>query len=1345
MNIPYYIGLDIGTNSVGWAVIDTGNNLNKHKNMNMWGTRLFNEAQTAQKRRISRSSRRRLNKRRKRIDILQSLMEKDIKEIDPNFYKILKESFLHMEDRFDKRRKHNLFTDKNYTDKDFYDKYKTIYHLRQDLIESKDKKDIRLIYLAMHHIIKYRGNFLHEGKSFDNIIATIEYTYNELSQMLLESGGNIKLDIGISELENILKDRNTQRKLKLDKLQKLNSKDNKEEIKEIFNAILGFKANYNTIFAYKGIELDKDTASTSFNDTNIEERLEKLEIELGEDYEIVNYIKSIYDWNILNQILQGKGGISQAKIQIYEKHKSELKILKQIIRKYDKKLYKQLFKNYKKDEVSYHTYIKNRDGKLTTNDKTTVKQKIYKIISEFINDNLKDDFMTTEKQEILNKIENDDYLVIQTIKDNGQIPYQLNKIELEKIIENQSKYYKTLEENKDKILSILEYRIPYYLGPLSLKSSFGWVVKKEGMENEKMYPWCVDKIVDDMQTAEAFIKKMTNKCTYLTDKDVLPRNSILFSEYMFFNEINKIKIDGYSLDKNEKIDLFNEVFMKNKVIKTNKIIEWAKKQNNSKYTTYKVEGLQGDDKAATSLIALIDFKRILNLEVEEMLSSENKIMLEKIIEWITIFEDKKILIKKIEKEYPKLASDKSKLDKIVNLRYKGWARLSKELIDEIHIDRDNGGYGGKKTILYYLKNGYKTNKNPNFMQIINDKDLGFNELIKKENTIPTDTKINYKNLIENLQGSPAIKRGIWQSIQIIEEIIKIKKYKPEKIFIEFAREDQDSNRTLTRQSAIKRIYKEIKDNDHANIKELEREIGSLNNVELKDVKKFLYFKQLGKCLYSKEQLDIDKLYEYEIDHIIYRSLTPDDSIDNLALVKRKHNQDRSNNQMPLAYIKSTGIDSVEVIKFWEYLKDKKLMSDKKYNNLRRETNLTKYEIEGFINRQLVETRQISKHLVNLLTNIYKEEIDIITIKANLVSDFRHKYDLYKLREVNDYHHGHDAFLTSVVGNYIQQRFPKLGEELIYEEYQKLYKDKTKEEQKKNKYGFIISSMNYTYEKDDNTIWDKNKDIEKIKKQLNYKDMYITKKVFENKGEFYKGSLRGTNDNTAKGDKRIPIKKNLDTDKYGYYEGIKIAYTSIIEYKKGKKIKKEVVGLPIMLAKTIKNNDDLVKYYEEKGYEKTKIIKSKIYMNQLIVNEKGEFFITSDGEINNAKQLILPNDVMEILYKSRKTKYKDYISDEKLIYAFDKIVEKSLQEYKIFNDLYIKIKGKKENFEALDRENKVKILFEMLKITQANATNANLKEIGRTNREGRLKKSPTVDKTTYIYQSITGMIQYKESY
>lgn len=40
----YYLGLDMGTNSVGWAATDPGYRLLKAKGKDLWGIREFNEA-----------------------------------------------------------------------------------------------------------------------------------------------------------------------------------------------------------------------------------------------------------------------------------------------------------------------------------------------------------------------------------------------------------------------------------------------------------------------------------------------------------------------------------------------------------------------------------------------------------------------------------------------------------------------------------------------------------------------------------------------------------------------------------------------------------------------------------------------------------------------------------------------------------------------------------------------------------------------------------------------------------------------------------------------------------------------------------------------------------------------------------------------------------------------------------------------------------------------------------------------------------------------------------------------------------------------------------------------------
>ena len=55
----WYLGLDCGTDSTGFAVTDTEYNLLKFNGKTIWGSHLFDNAATAENRRINRAARRR--------------------------------------------------------------------------------------------------------------------------------------------------------------------------------------------------------------------------------------------------------------------------------------------------------------------------------------------------------------------------------------------------------------------------------------------------------------------------------------------------------------------------------------------------------------------------------------------------------------------------------------------------------------------------------------------------------------------------------------------------------------------------------------------------------------------------------------------------------------------------------------------------------------------------------------------------------------------------------------------------------------------------------------------------------------------------------------------------------------------------------------------------------------------------------------------------------------------------------------------------------------------------------------------------------------------------------------
>jgi len=152
--VKYSIGLDIGTNSCGIAVINEENKLVKAKGKNIWGAVKFDEGQTAKERRNYRGTRRLQVRKKRRIRLFREIIEKEIYNVDTTFFHRLEDSFLYQEDKRNTSSKYNLFIDENYNDRKYFKEYPTIYHLRKRLITDPSQCDIRLVYLAIHHILK---------------------------------------------------------------------------------------------------------------------------------------------------------------------------------------------------------------------------------------------------------------------------------------------------------------------------------------------------------------------------------------------------------------------------------------------------------------------------------------------------------------------------------------------------------------------------------------------------------------------------------------------------------------------------------------------------------------------------------------------------------------------------------------------------------------------------------------------------------------------------------------------------------------------------------------------------------------------------------------------------------------------------------------------------------------------------------------------------------------------------------------------------------------------------------------------------------------------------------------
>ena len=1320
----YYIGLKIRSNAIGWSVTDESFKLLKFKKRNMWGVRLFSEGSTAEERRMNRSGRRRLNRRKQRMILLKSLIGKMVVKEDPLFFMRLENGY---QSSLKKGYDYNLFNEEDFDDKTYYKKYPTIYHLRQDLCESKEKKDPRLIYLAIHHILKYRGNFLYENQDFTiSNNQNIKKGLKELIEYIASLYGS-EIEVAFEKVDlimEVLENNSKKRKNKITEIKELlkeydlNSELNKA-YDELLKLILRMSCNISTVFNTVILDENEKAYKISFED-DLEMKRDFIESQLQDNYYYFTKAEEIASHLVLNMIIQGEESISKSMIKKYENHKKELRELKRLFKEYLPKYYKEMFKSDKKN--NYVQYI--------SHPKDNPKQDFYKYLISLL-DLIKDERANKTIEDIKEKIELNCFLDKQRQKENSVIPYQLHLKELEAILSNQEAYYSDIKENKEKIISLMTFRIPYYVGPLNDKSKFSWIVRKN---QNPIFPWTFEEEVDVLETAENFIKSMTNMCTYLPEEPVLPKNSILYSKFMVLNELNKVRVDGRLIKHKFKVKIIEELFMKKNIVKHSDLIKFY--HANGEINAKIVEGTQKDDSFASSLQAVRFFKNIYKERFNDCIDE-----IEKMIEWSTIYEDTEIFKKRVQTEFPHL--DQKTVNKIVKKRFKGWGRLSRKLLEDL---RGYNKYGEPISIMDVL---YKEKKN--LMQIINDKSYGFKEAIEKANKIDLEDNIDYE-FIKNIPCSPKNKKAIWQAIKVVDEIVDIIGCEPKQINIEFVREEKQKIRSFSRIKMLTDLYNKIKQNlDDDEIQVYEKLKKEKDSNRMRSEKLYLYYLQLGKCMYSGDVLYLDQLANYEIVKILPMSLINDNSLENKVLVKKGQNSFKENHLV----LPENVIDRQRV--FWKKLLDAKMITSKKYFNLIRK-NFTPNDEMTFINKQLIETSQIVKQVTNIFTNKYTNST-VVAIRAELSNDFKEKHSLYIMEEINDYHYAQNAYITSVIGTFITRKYPELKKEFVYNDYSSIRKDinRVNGDSFKAKEGFIVSQMNdeVCFANGD-IVWEGINSILLVREICEYKDCYISRKVSEKKGKLFNVSIIGADKIAQVDDKKIhkviPINSDRkEVERYGGFRGLNFAYGVAVEYKVKNKLKREVKCMPILYANA--SEEAKMVFIRKETSDNVKIIKDKILLDNLIEIKGQKLYMASHQNFNNATQLLLSKESKKVLYRMLNYKMNYDIkqpTNEEYLSLFDEIINKAILYYPFYEKGIEKIKSSKELFESAEFESskgyvgKDDFIKSVLKALKADKANCDI-VIGnkRLCNLGRIQISNfDLDNAYFISQSVTGMYERK---
>lgn len=1366
-NCDYYIGLDMGDASVGWAVTDTNYNILKFNGKALWGIRLFDSANTAASTRVFRSGRRRIDRTTWRLKMLQELFAEEIAKVDPGFFMRLEDSRLHLDDKRDKE-VYNLFVDKNYTDKDFYQQYPTMYHLRYALATQAGPFDVRLLYLAVQHIAKHRGHFL-----FDNLDAS---KVNDFNAVFSEVENYVRDEMGIEdwscqnidELAKVLCDVNLGRTTKQKAMQSLLPAQTKQQ-KAIIQLFSGGKAKLAELFVDE--ELDEcEKKSVSFQDDDLNEFEPVLTAALGERYEGLLRFKAIYDWSLLAKILHLDTSkkdkdeqhlLSECKVQVYEDHKRDLAVLKSMLK--GKPLYNKIFRQ--DGDISYEKYAKGIKGRNQIDFCKDLKKQLegiaeYKKIMQEITSI---DDAKTEEERLLFRITNGFAFPKQTTKDNGIIPIQVHLAELKCILDNAEGYLPFLGETdnnglsvREKIEQIVKFIIPYYVGPLagtrmSREQGRCWVVRK----NEKIYPWNFTEIVNLEESAEKFITNMTAKCTYLVGEDVLPKESLLYSEFMVRNAINNITVDGERLPVDVLEKIFKQLFLAKTSKVTKKTLERFFRQENISFQN--IGGI--DDKINASMKSYNDFRRIFGEDYIQLHRDE----IENIIRWITLFcDEKKMLVTKIKNTYPQISDDEIKA--IKKLKYKDWGRLSATLLNSSAIAYEDKAFGELVTIISALRH---TNKN--FMELLSSYcSYDFIGKIKEFNGSrqSSNGKLTYKD-VEELYVSPSVKRSIWQTLTILEEIKKIMGCEPKRIFIEMARSKEESKRTDSRLKKLQDLYKKCREENidfmprKDEFNTLKNQLSSKKEDDLRSDKLYLYYTQMGRCMYTGEKIELASLYDnnlYDIDHIYPRSKTKDDSLSNRVLVKKQVNAAKTDTY-PLDAAIRTKMHS-----FWKLLYDKGFIDERKYQRLTRSTQLRDEELAGFISRQLVETRQSTKAVAAILKTAYQNS-EVVYVKAGNVSDFRQQFKFVKCREVNDLHHAKDAYLNIVVGNCYHVKFTANPLNFI-----------TKN-QDNRRYSLKPEIFyKFSIKRDGEIAWLGGEDgtMATVARTMHKNNILFTRQAVEGKGELFdQQPLK------AKGG-QLPLKAGLSIEKYGGYNSLTTAYFAVVksEGKKGA-VQLSIEAIPLVYAK---QGEIAVQKYLTEVVQlcKPEIMLPKIKKYSLF--KINGFPMHISGRTGNrmlfygAGQLCL--DEADVDYLKKALKYENDIAENELVIAdknSDDIqkqqAQKNLDYYnqkwrigrkvnmhiydmllaKSGNNLYknrpasqtTDLQEQREFFEKLSLANQIHVIGEVLKLFKCASASANLKLLDKGNACGVIKVSNNILKfkqCVLINQSPTGVFE-----
>lgn len=350
---------------------------------------------------------------------------------------------------------------------------------------------------------------------------------------------------------------------------------------------------------------------------------------------------------------------------------------------------------------------------------------------------------------------------------------------------------------EEKILSIFDFRIPYYVGPLAANGgAVSWVKRKQ---QGKILPWNFEQMVDLDQSEEEFINRMTNSCTYLVGEDVLPANSLLYSAYIVLNTINNLRINGNKVPVSVKQAIFNDVYCRYPRVSMKKIHNYLVQTGHMS----KQDTLIGmDEEVKVGLKSYHIFKRMLDSGILQ----ESDV--ERIVAHAAYTEDRSRMRKWLTAEFPQL--EKNDAEYILRQNLKEFGRLSHKFLVGLYGTEINSD-GEAFTVMEAL-----WNTNENLMQLLSNRYTFTQQIDAHNHAHYAENHMTLNDRLNEMYISNAVKRSIFRTLDIVQDVVKVTGRAPEKIFVEMARgasPEQKGKRTKTRKAQLLELYQTIKTED----------------------------------------------------------------------------------------------------------------------------------------------------------------------------------------------------------------------------------------------------------------------------------------------------------------------------------------------------------------------------------------------------------------------------------------------------------------------------------------------------------------------------------------------------